>query len=366
MELVDRARGAMVGLAAGNLLGIKFEFGWDANRIRRHYPNGITEIEAKPGFPDDDDLAQAIALADACTGVDRLEIEDFARHLWEWAELNGAGMGPHTRRTLRRYGGHHPQRELRNEVRKGVRPTGEVRKPEGMSIRDASYEAWYTSRLRYHDYNAGNGSIMRCAPVAIRWWYDDLEVVRSSVVSAAATHWDPRCLWSAALSNLATASHLRARPQDIEPVQLLLRVQRALHALSAECAQFDLDPFAPPKPVLDALFSALEEGAQVQELGLEGANNGYVIVTLKAALWAAKHPESFEHGLSDVVCAGGDTDTNAAAAGAVLGARFGIDAIPARWRQRIDEIRSDNGPLGDWPERRALTEYADQLLEVGS
>ena len=91
-----------------------------------------------------------------------------------------------------------------------------------------------------------------------------------------------------------------------------------------------------------------------------------MIVTLKAALWAAKHPESFEHGLSDVVCAGGDTDTNAAAAGAVLGARFGIDAIPARWRQRIDEIRSDNGPLGDWPERRALTEYADQLLEVGS
>lgn len=366
MELKDRARGVMAGLAAGNLLGIKFEFGWDANRIRRHYPNGITDIEAAPGYPDDDDLAQALALADACAGVSRLEIEDFARRLWEWAELNGSGMGPHTRRTLRRYGGHRPSREMRNEIRDGAPRSGKVRSPEGMSIRDASYEAWYTSRRRYDDYNAGNGSIMRCAPVAVRWWYDDVEVVRNSIVSAAATHWDPRCLWSAALSNLATASHLRARPQELSAAPLLLRAQRALHDLPAECAQFNLDPFAPPAPVLDALFLALAEDTQVAGLELECANNGYVIVTLKAALWAAKHPRSFEHGLSDVVAAGGDTDTNGAAAGAVLGARFGIDAIPDHWQQKIDEIRRDRGPRVDWPIRQPLTEYADRLLGIGS
>ena len=365
MELEDRARGAIVGLAAGNLLGIKFEFGWDADRIRGHYPNGVTDIEAKPGYPDDDDLAQALALAVACTGVDQLEIEDFARLLWEWAELNGAGMGPHTRRTLRRYGGHRPLRQLPNEIRRGVRPTGQVRQPDGMSIRDASYEAWYTSRLRYDDFNAGNGSIMRCAPVAVRWWYDDVRVVRNSVVSAAATHWDPRCLWSAALSNLATASQLRARPQDLSPTNLLLRAQRSLNALAAECAQFNLDPFAPPEPVLEALFLSLDDATRIETLGLEGANNGYVIVTLKAALWAAKHAESFEQGLSDVVCAGGDTDTNAAAAGAVLGARFGIEAIPNRWRNAIETVRQNRGPRGDWPVRQPLAGYADRLLEIG-
>ena len=60
----------------------------------------------------------------------------------------------------------------------------------------------------------------------------------------------------------------------------------------------------------------------------------------------------FKYGLRAVVEAGGDTGTNGAVAGAVLGTRFGIDAIPQRWRDRIAELREGRTPL---------EEYADML-----
>ncbi len=68
------------------------------------------------------------------------------------------------------------------------------------------------------------------------------------------------------------------------------------------------------------------------------------------ALWRAS---GFEQGLYRVIEAGGDTDTNGAVWGAVLGARLGIDGMPRRWRSRVAEIRAG---------RRPLESYADQLL----
>ncbi len=59
-----RARGLMVGIAAGNLLGIVQE-GWSQRRITDAYPEGVREIAAAIGYPDDDDIAQAIVVAEA-------------------------------------------------------------------------------------------------------------------------------------------------------------------------------------------------------------------------------------------------------------------------------------------------------------
>ena len=61
---VDRCRGLMVGLGVGNVLGVPQE-GWPRRAVEAAYPNGIREIELEPGEPDDDDLAQAIILAEA-------------------------------------------------------------------------------------------------------------------------------------------------------------------------------------------------------------------------------------------------------------------------------------------------------------
>jgi ADP-ribosylglycohydrolase len=58
---------------------------------------------------------------------------------------------------------------------------------------------------------------------------------------------------------------------------------------------------------------------------------GYTLKTLGAAFWALRQAPTFAEGLHAVIMEGGDADTNAAVAGALLGARFGYDAIPVGW-----------------------------------
>ena len=67
----------------------------------------MRDIEAKAGYPDDDDLAQAVILAAACHGAEALDADDLAQRFWVWGEENGLGMG---RATLARYGGSPPKR----------------------------------------------------------------------------------------------------------------------------------------------------------------------------------------------------------------------------------------------------------------
>ncbi len=191
----DRARGLMAGIAAGNLLGIVQE-GWPRRRIAETYPDGVREIAARPGWPDDDDIAQSIVIAEAAA-EGPLDPHDLGRRFWEWAEANGAGMGGLTGDVLARYCGAYPQRAAR---RRGRRACGDpVREPAGVPITEASRSAWGGSR-------AGNGAVMRCAPIAIPGRHDSVALVRNSIVSAVPTHWDNRCGWSCAILNLAAAA----------------------------------------------------------------------------------------------------------------------------------------------------------------
>ena len=328
MELLERARGMMVGIGAGNLLGIRFE-GWStAEQLRESHPDGVREIEAEPGYPDDDDLAQAILLAEACAEFDALDPDDLMRRLWHWAETNGMGMGIQTGDVLERYA------HLRDEPVGGN--GGDPFAPARSVWEDSGHSA------------AGNGSVMRCGPVALRWLDNDAALARNSVVSAAVTHWDPRCIWSTLLADFAIAACLRGEP--IETDGLLDRSGAGLRAVGDDLAQFEL-PDQPPPDVLDAVATALAPGAQVADLQLDSGGIGYAPKALGATLWAAHQAESVEEGLVAIVSAGGDTDTNAAPAGAALGARFGLEAIPQRWRSRITELRKDREPLESHADR---------------
>ena len=193
----DRTRGLMVGIAAGNLLGIVQE-GWSRRRVAEAYPDGVREIAATTGYPATRTtmtLAQAIVIAEAAE-QGQLDPDDLGRRFWEWAETNGLGMGGLTGHVLELYGGDAPQ------FLAATRQHGRVRTPVGMPITEASRVAWGGSR-------AGNGAAMRCAPIAIRWRDDPVALVRNSIVSAVPTHWDTRCGWSCALLNLAAATALR-------------------------------------------------------------------------------------------------------------------------------------------------------------
>jgi hypothetical protein len=66
---------------------------------------------------------------------------------------------------------------------------------------------------------------------------------------------------------------------------------------------------------------------------------GFVLIALQNAFYQLLHAPSLEEGLSDTVLAGGDTDTNAAIAGALLGAAHGRDAVPWRWQRAILSCR---------------------------
>jgi len=60
-----------------------------------------------------------------------------------------------------------------------------------------------------------------------------------------------------------------------------------------------------------------------------------VIIAFQNALWQLLHAKSLEEGVVDTVMRGGDTDTNAAIAGALMGAVYGREAVPSQWVEKI-------------------------------
>ena len=346
VDATGRARGLMVGIAAGNLLGIVQE-GWSKQAVAESYPNGVREIAAAGGYPDDDDLAQAIIVAEAAARGP-LDPDDLGRRFWEWAETNGLGMGGLTGDVLALYGGAFP---LRLEVLEryggdvpqppgaGDGGRGHSREPAGVPITEASRRAWGGSR-------AGNGAAMRCAPIAIRWRDDPAALVRNSIVSAVPTHWDERCGWSCALLNLAAAAALRG--EAVTARELLDAGAAGIRASRPELERYGYGATVPAS-VHEAVLKA--SGADIADIRLDGSSMGYTLLALEVGLIAFWRATSFNEALSNIIEAGGDTDTNGAVAGAMLGARFGIEAIPRRWRDRVAAIRAGRTPMESLADR---------------
>ena len=285
---IEHARGLMVGIAAGNLLGIVQE-GWSKQRIAEQFPEGVREIAAVTGYPDDDDLAQAIIIAEAAERGP-LDPDDLGRRFWDWAETNGLGMGGLTSHVLELYGGDVPQFL-------GARGmSGSAREPSGMPIMEASETAWSDSR-------AGNGAAMRCTPIAIRWRDDPVPLVRNSIVSAVPTHW---------------GQALRLVVPDLE---------RYGYGASV------------PESVREAVLEAAD--AEIAEVRLDDDSMGYTLRALVVGLVVFWRATDVEQTLSSVIEGGGDTDTNGAVAGALLGARFGL-------------VRMERGELRRQPSRTGV------------
>jgi len=153
---------------------------------------------------------------------------------------------------------------------------------------------------------AGNGSIMRCAPLALRYLDDPAERRRASLRDSDLTHFDHLAGWSCAAFNDLVAAALAGD----------LRGQLPASAAALD----DEDP-----RVAGALRDAVDlEPDEVQV-------SAFVLDTLKAALWAVLHRDSFEDAVVEIVNRGGDCDTVAAVTGTLAGALHGADAIPERW-----------------------------------
>jgi ADP-ribosyl-[dinitrogen reductase] hydrolase len=183
--------------------------------------------------------------------------------------------------------------------------------------------------------SAGNGSVMRCWPVALAHWDDPDRLLSDSYLQSRVTHPHAECTSGSAFVNLAIYHLLRGTP----PAEA---VTRALEAA-------DL-----PEPLRAVVEAA--PGRTRDEL----RNSGWVRHTLESAAWGLLTTDSFEEAVVQVVNLGQDADTAGAVVGVLAGAAYGLEAIPARWR----------GPLqGEWPLRSGrvwsagdLAALADRLL----
>ena len=119
---------------------------------------------------------------------------------------------------------------------------------------------------------------------------------------------------------------MRAIRKRSEPTELYRSISAHARALRAE----------------PELLSAVESAARtVPENYVR--HQGWVLTALHNALWQLLHAPSLEEGIINTVMRGGDTDTNAAIAGALLGAAYGLDAVPERWRAVILDCRPQEG-----------------------
>ena len=219
--LRDRARGAMLGLAVGNLLGLPVE-GWNHREIDRSYYEGVTDIDPREAVrPMDDDLAQAVDLGEALLeGGDY--IGSFAGRLVTWARENGRGMGILTGRVIQ-------------ELEAGHAPP------------DAARLVYESNRI------APNGGVMRCAPVALARHRQPEMLVRDSAASCVVTHYAVTCQWSCIMVNAVIAMLLRGVGPDL----------RSLMTAAAADGAPDMLATALDDGIPAGVLSAIEDGAQL-------------------------------------------------------------------------------------------------------
>ncbi|ERG92549.1 MAG: ADP-ribosylglycohydrolase, partial [Haloquadratum walsbyi J07HQW1] len=189
---------------------------------------------------------------------------------------------------------------------------------------EAGQHVWEQSR---EGQNAGNGSVMRCPPLAIPYATDWDQLVKVSRQSSQITHADPRCTEGCAILNLTVAGLL----EDADtPLQDAL----------------DYVGFDTPDELVTAL-QPVARGDTPKTL----ETSGYVVHSLQTALHNGLIADSAEDAIVTAVNHGGDTDTIGAIAGAIAGARFGSSALPDQWIDTINEAGE-------------LELLADQLVEM--
>ena len=157
---------------------------------------------------------------------------------------------------------------------------------------------------------AGNGCIMRLAPVPM-WFYPDIATMaHHAAESSRTTHGTAECL---------------------DACRLLARVlHRAFEGQSKEDVLFADAAFAgAPK------IEAIARGTYRDKPRDAVRGSGYVVDGLEAALWCVWTTDTFEAAILEATNLGDDADTTAAVAGQVAGAIYGLQAIPAHWREKV-------------------------------
>jgi ADP-ribosylglycohydrolase len=284
----DRAAGVLLGAACGDALGVPYEFA-----ARPAEPSVPTMIGGglgpyAPGEYSDDTQMHACVAQVAARGHglrSELALDGVAVRFMRWYREGASDIGAQTRQVLAAVD------------RTGGMSAAMRRAAENLHAR--------TGR------SAGNGSLMRTAVVALPYLLDPAAMIEAARLVSGLTHTDDLAgdacvLWCSG-------------------------VRRAVLDGTYDGVREGLAFLPPSRRATWAAWLAEAEAASPHRF----APNGFVVPALQAAWSAVTHTSSLPDGLIAAVRAGDDTDTVAAIAGALLGARHGASAVPAEWREAV-------------------------------
>jgi ADP-ribosyl-[dinitrogen reductase] hydrolase len=285
VEARQRIVGGILGLALGDALGAPFEF-----RRAHDIPSPLPAYElpwmGRPPGSWTDDTAMARNLWNSLVANGgSLDTDDVLRRHLEWLESSPPDVGNQTVAALREH-----QRGSPNAA-------------------EAVFDR------RGPEVSAGNGSVMYCAPLGLAYADRADDLLEAAPALSAITHWDERCKTACVAVTLTAAALVRG--DDPESA-----VRAALARVAGREGGEELDYLT---------------GAAGVERPIDGPDQGFALFTAGVALRAAGEARPFDDGLREIVALGGDTDTNAAVAGALLGALHGIDALPSHWLDSLVE-----------------------------
>lgn len=291
MDLRDRAIGSVVGLALGDALGAPFE-----GRRKTQIPSPLPAFELQwKGLPPGmwtDDTAMARNLSRSLVARRGLDVVDVLRRHLEWFATSPPDVGNLTRTVLS---------WARDGVADPARRYVEERGPE---------------------VSAGNGSVMYCAPLGLAYANRPDELFELAPALSALTHFDGRCRTAVLAVTLCAAALVRGEPAEHAAATALRSVED--HEGGEE---------------LEHLVEAIGGSRPI-----DGPDQGFCLFAAGVAFQALVRGGDAESELLRVVSLGGDADTNAAVAGALLGARDGATGLPNGWLERLIEgeaIRSE-------------------------
>jgi ADP-ribosylglycohydrolase len=285
---LDRAGGVLLASAAGDALGAGYEFGAPlADDVTVAMAGGGAFGWAAGEWTDDTSMAIAIAEV-AATGEDLRETRAQDRIVGRWVEwsMSAKDVGTQTRYVL-------------DQVHAG-----------GAAAAVAASWDWHQRTGR----SAGNGSLMRTGPVALSYLDDAAALAEAARSMSDLTHFDPEAgdacvLWCLAIRHAVLTGHLDVR---------------------VGLARLPDERRAGWTHRLDDAETSMPR---------DFTRNGWVVEALQAAWCAiattAPGSDHLRRSLESVVRGGGDTDTVAAIAGALLGAAHGASTVPTAWRRSL-------------------------------
>ena len=294
-EQKDKRLGALFGQAIGDALGVRDEFKPAAvieaeSRDRLVYKHSARTDESDFGPGEwSDDTEQALCILDAFIKDGEIVPQTLAQEMLDWLTRDGRGCGSHTMLIL-------------NDGLFSLEPLA------------VSETAWENSGRRA----AANGAAMRVSVVGILRPEDLDWTEKMAAISAQVTHFDPRCVASAVAIAIAVAMLVQGSS-----------ITKAIKEAEKRASRYHPESTVFMQKSLTDL--QLDEGLSVGKWNTK-APIGYTYKTLGAGFWALRNfaeTADFGQSLDPILAAGGDVDTNAAVAGALIGAALGVSKMPA-------------------------------------